>query len=152
MDPGAAPALPDLADWADRPLYDGHVLFHGPDLQVLAQPDGVSDQGIAGGLVGLKQAGWAPAGFQTDVAAYDGALQLAVLWGREVLGGASLPTGIGAIRTFSAQPPEGALRGVVHRRETGRGRAVSDVTLMDAETGIPVARLEGVETHLRPDA
>ena len=150
--PGLAPATPGLDSWADRPLYDGHVLFHGPDLQVLSEPEGVSADGMAGGLIGLKRAGWPAEGFQTDVAAYDGALQLAVLWGREVLGGASLPTGIGSIRTFSATPPDGALRGVVQRRETGRGRAVSDVTLMDAETGVPVARLEGVETHLRPDA
>ena len=75
-----------------------------------------------------------------------------MLWGREVLGGASLPTGIGAIRTWTSTPPEGPLRGIVTRREAGRSRAVSDITLLDAATGAPVARLEQVETHLRPDA
>ena len=148
---GAAPLDPRLGTWADRPVYDGHVLFHGPDLQVLSQPDGVSEQGITGDLMGLRQAGWPVEGWQTDVAANDGALQLAVLCGREVLGGASLPTGIGALRTFEG-PIAGGLRGVVNRRETGKGRALSDVTLLDAETGRTVARLEGVETHLRPDA
>ena len=118
---------------------------------MVSTPDGVSEDGLVASLGGMESRGWTSAGWQTDVAAYDGALQLAVLWGREVLGGGSLPMAIGAIETFTG-PTAAPLQGVVSRRSANRTRAVSDVTLVDTGTGAVVARLRNVETVLRPDA
>ena len=65
------------------------------------------------------------------------------------LGGASLPTSVGSVKTFTDGPVEGPLRAVVHGRTPSKSRAVHDVTFADAE-GRVVAVLQGVETHLRP--
>ena len=84
----------------------------------------------------------------TDPAALDGALQLAVLWTEHVLGDASLPTRVAAVRLW-ADGPLGQLRGVVSGRSAEGHRAVCDVALIAAD-GRLAAELHGVETHLLP--
>ncbi len=145
---GAAPPTPEveLEDWGDRRVY-GDALFHGPDFQVIRSLEGLSTEGIAGELDGLLERGWTHEPWQTDPAALDGGLQLAVLWTEAMLGGKSLPTSVESLRTWSPGPAEGPLRCVVTARETGRSRALSDVTLLDTR-GQMVAQLLGVETHL----
>jgi len=141
---------PALGSWKGDPVYDGHVLFHGPMFQVIRHVDGVSREGITGSLTGARERGWAGEGFRIDPAAVDGALQFALLWSRDVLGGATLPMSVAAFESFVDGLPEGPIRCVVHGREVHASRAVCDVLLEDAE-GRPIAALRGVETILRPD-
>ena len=138
-----------LDDWGANAIYDGDVLFHGSDFQVIERMDGISDAGASARLRGLRASGWKPDGWRMDVAALDGALQLALLWGKQVLGEGSLPTGIAEIRVGDAPLPDGPIHCVVVGRETGRNRALSDIVLLD-DDGVRFAELRGVETHLRP--
>jgi hypothetical protein len=149
--PTPAHTTPDvkLEDWGGQPIYDNEVLFHGPDFQVIREVDGLSDDGISAALNGVKAAGWSGKGWRTDPAAFDGGLQLALLWSQRVLGGASLPTGIDEVRTWTDAPPSGGLRCVLKGRKFGRGKAVSDLAFLDSD-GQLVAELNGVVTHLLP--
>lgn len=138
-----------LDRWDGRPVYGGEVLFHGPAFQVIRDVEGMSKDGIAATLVGVDQAGWQGEPWQTDVAALDGGLQLALLWTEAALGGRSLPTGVAAIRL--GRLGHGPLRAVLKGRHAKGGKGVSDLVLVDAD-GATVAEMTGVETHVLPTA
>ncbi|WP_437836304.1 SDR family NAD(P)-dependent oxidoreductase [Sorangium sp. So ce1153] len=146
------PTAPSLGPWSGGDdLYDGHTLFHGRDFQVIRQLDGVSREGIAGTVVGLREAGWVTQPWKTDPAALDGGLQLATLWTQHVLGGAALPMSVGALHTFAEGPSDGPLRAVVRGQIMGRDRTKADIAFVDDE-GTLVAELRDVQYVLRPDA
>ena len=137
--------------WNGDPMYDGEVLFHGPDFQMLQRIDGISDHGVVADLTGVLEPGWASAAVEpwcTDPLIFDGGLQLALLWCRRVLGGASLPTGIAQVRTFH-DPSRGPFRCTLRGRSASGNKAVSDAVFHDANGRI-VAELAGIETHLLP--
>ena len=148
IDQGDAPA-PALRSWGDASIY-GDVLFHGREFQVIEAIDGVGDDGIAGTLEGVRRAGWTSEPWQVDVAALDGGLQLAVLWARERLGGATLPMGIGELRLGDAPVTEGPVRVVASCRMTSDSRATADVLFLD-QSGARLSELRGAELVLRPD-
>ncbi len=132
-------------------IYDGHALFHGPAFQVLDSVDGVDADAASAGLRGARFVeGWPGGGWETDPAAMDGALQLAILWARERMGGAMLPSHVGHVRRYQAGLARTRLRGVVTSRDVQPTRVLTDVALVDAE-GRLFVELHGVETHLRPD-
>ncbi|MDG1483992.1 MAG: SDR family oxidoreductase [Myxococcota bacterium] len=143
-----APTL-SLEDWGGKAIYDSDVLFHGPDFQVIREVEGLSDDGISAALDGVSTIGWSGKNWRTDPAAFDGGLQLALLWSQRVLGGASLPTGIDEVRTWTDTPSTGALRCVLKGRTVSRGKAVSDLAFLDSD-GVLIAELNGVVTHLLP--
>jgi hypothetical protein len=152
--PVAAPALaaaPALQAWTQPAVYDGHVLFHGPSFQVIQAVQGVSRDGIVGTLAGTHQAGWPLDAWCSDVASLDGGLQLALLWSRQVLGGAVLPMALGEYRSYRSGLASGPVTGVVHGRQIHDARTVCDMAFVDG-SGQVVAELIGVETVLRPDA
>jgi acyl carrier protein len=138
-----------LEDWGGQPIYDNDVLFHGPAFQVIREVEGLSDDGISAALDGVEQVGWSGRNWRTDPAAFDGGLQLALLWSQRVLGGASLPTGIDEVRTWTDAPHSGSLRCVLKGRTVSRGKAVSDLAFLDSD-GQLIAELNGVVTHLLP--
>ena len=126
----------------------GDSLFHGPELQVIRNVQGVSDGGIVGELDTTASRAWRDGPYRTDMAALDGGLQLALLFSEHCLGGRALPTALGAYQRFTAAPPLGpvscTLIGSAQKPTT-----TSDITFRDAQ-GKVVARLCGVETHQRP--
>ncbi|WP_437761512.1 SDR family NAD(P)-dependent oxidoreductase [Sorangium sp. So ce764] len=145
------PAAPELGPWtAGGELYDGRTLFHGRDFQVIRRLDGVSRDGIAGTVVGLREAGWVAQPWKTDPAALDGGLQLATLWTQHVLGGAALPMSVGALHTFAEGPSDGPLRAVVRGQIVARDRTKADISFVD-DRGSLVAELRDVQYVLRPD-
>ena len=144
------PSTPPLEAFDAAGIYDGHVLFHGPLFRVIRDVEGISRAGIAGTLQGSAATGWPADGWRTDPALLDGGLQLAVVWARHVLGGASLPMAVRELRSYREGVAEGPVRCVVSARETSDLRAVSDVVFTDA-SGAVVAELLGVETVMRPD-
>lgn len=123
-------------------------LFHGPDFQVIRNVVGVSEGAAEAELSGVHAQGWTSNGWITDMAAGDGGLQLAVLWSRAALGGASLPTGIEAMRPYGV-PSAGPVRCVLTGRKSDGKRTLSDVTLVDS-AGRVYAELLGVELHKLP--
>lgn len=124
------------------------LLFHGPDFQVIRRLVGVGDDAAEAELNGIREQGWTPNAWITDMAAGDGGLQLAVLWSRAALGGASLPTGIEAMRPYGV-PAAGPVRGVLTGRKRDGKRTLSDVALIDS-AGRVYAELLGVELHKLP--
>jgi acyl transferase domain-containing protein len=138
-----------LRPWAAGGFYDGHLLFHGPAFQVIRTVDGVSREGLIATLDGARARGWQAGAWRTDPAVVDGALQLALLWAREVLGGATLPMAVGGFEGVREGLADGATRAVLRAREVHASRAVCDVVLEDA-AGSAIAVLRGVETVLRP--
>ncbi len=88
--------------------------------------------------------------WSTDPLALDGGLQLALLWCKRVLGGASLPTSIGEIRTWADAPFVGPIRCTLVGRRSKSRSSVSDLAFHDA-TGKLLVEFVGVETHLLPD-
>jgi acyl carrier protein len=150
--PVAAPALaapPTLQAWTQATVYDGHVLFHGPGFQVINAVQGLSRDGIVGTLSGTKQADWPIEAWCSDAAALDGGLQLALLWSRQVLGGAVLPMALGEYRSYRSGLATGQLQGVVYGRKIHEARTVCDIAFVDG-SGQVLAELIGVETVLRP--
>jgi hypothetical protein len=151
-EPPVAPAAPGVGATAAYPhdaaaIYD-RLLFHGPDFQAIRRVVGVGPDAAEAELIGVREMGWPNDGWLTDLAAGDGALQLAVLWSRQTLGGASLPTGIAAMRPYG-RPAPGPVRGVLRGLKREGKRTVSDVALVDAG-GRVYAELLGVELHKFP--
>ncbi len=146
-------ALPtDLAPH-QREIYGQAPLFHGPSFHMLQSLDGKGANGLVATVVGVHDKQW-PAAFplehaswHIDAALVDAALQLALLWTHESLGGVSLPTGLEALCVYAPGPAQGRLRAVLHAREGRGARCVADVAFLDA-TGTLVMELRGVETHV----
>ncbi len=135
-----------LKAWSDE-VY-GDVLFHGPDFQVIRELEGVSDDGIAGELVGLGELGWG-GHWTTDPALIDGGLQLALLYTKHALGGASLPTGMKSFHCYTEGPPTGVIRCVLRGRTVGKDKVTSDIVFLGGD-GKLVAEMRGVDTHVLP--
>lgn len=147
----AAQRLPILQPWDQGETYDGEVLFHGPQFQVVRSLDGISNSGIAGELAGVEEMGWPRGGWFTDPALLDGGLQLAGLWTRQVLGGISLPMAFGEFRLYRGGPIDGRVRAVVHARQVLDARSVCDVRFMSPD-GSVLAEIDNLESVLRPEA
>jgi NAD(P)-dependent dehydrogenase (short-subunit alcohol dehydrogenase family) len=151
LDDSAAPApAPSLDDWGGAAIY-GDVLFHTAPFQVIAALEGASEHGLSARLRGLADGGFASGPWVTDLAAFDGGLQLALLWAQRALGGAALPTSIAEVVLFADGPAPGPVRCVLEgqRRSARAGRA--DVVFLDGD-GRRFAEFRGVEVHLRPAA
>jgi hypothetical protein len=84
-----------------------------------------------------------------DVAALDGGLQLAVLYGQRMLNGASLPTAIEELRSYRASPSTGLINAAACRRKVGHSAVTTDI-LFTGEDGQRLAELRGVENHALP--
>ena len=142
-----APQMTGLAPWQD--IVYGDVLFHGPMFHAITGLEGSSESGIAGALIGKTELGWsAEHAWATDPALLDGGLQLAVLWTKHALGGASLPTSIGAYVPHR-EGVVGPFRAIATGKAKNRDQAVFDVVFADA-SGATVARLESVEVSVLP--
>jgi acyl transferase domain-containing protein len=147
--PPRPPSRRTLPPWSGE-IYDGRVLFHGQRFQVIRTVAGISDQGIDAELSSTQDAGWGDEPWLTDPAALDGGLQLALLWSDRMLGGPSLPMGVGTLRTFRTGPPDGPVQAILTGEKRGRDKTVSDIVFVDA-SGQVVTELRGVESIRRPD-
>ncbi|MGC4120675.1 MAG: SDR family NAD(P)-dependent oxidoreductase [Myxococcales bacterium] len=143
------PPPPALTERFAKAIYGGQELFHGPRFQVVRDVEGVSAEGIVGTLTGTRERGW-QGSWQTDAAALDGGLQLALLWSGHVMGGRSLPTSIGEVRTYQPGTADGPLRCTLRGHLVGDSHATSDIALVDQD-GALVCEMRGVETIRRPD-
>jgi acyl transferase domain-containing protein/NADP-dependent 3-hydroxy acid dehydrogenase YdfG len=153
---GAAPPAPwkmpvDLEPWDRDAIYDGRTLFHGPRFHVIRTLDGISPAGATARLATTRELGWNDERWQTDAATIDGALQLALLWGEQVLGGASLPMAVSEMRTLKPGLADGPVHCIVRRREVKDTHALCDIALFDTDDSMR-AEMLGVEIVLRPDA
>lgn len=133
----------------DDVVYDGYVLFHGPMLHAIEAVKGESTQGIEGTLASARSLGWSDPAAITDTALLDGALQLAVLWTKHAVGGASLPTAIGETTLHGSLPAAAHVRCVVVAKGHTESRASFDAYLVDPG-GVLLATMTGVDVHVLP--
>ena len=145
-----------LSGWGDAAVYDGELLFHGPRFQAIKTIGGISDRGMVAQLTGVAQSSWTDTSsavggnpWSSDPLAFDGGLQLALLWCKHVLGGASLPTAIAGIRIWNDAPNTGAIHCTLTGQSAKGSKSVSDLAFRDAR-GTLLAEFVGVETHLLP--
>ena len=136
--------------WDLSEIYESQ-LFHGPDFQVIRSLEGVSDNAASAILLGTEEMNWPGGLWKTDVAAIDGGLQLAILWGIHLLGKHSLPTKIESYFNYR----DGLAKGPVHCQLIGQAvdgnRTISDISFFD-EQGNRFAGMYGVEMHMLADA
>lgn len=149
--PAAPPTSPppELEPWTQAEVYDGHVLFHREHFQVIQSLDGLSQAGIVGTLACGRQAGWPDGPWSMDPAVVDGGLQLAGVWTKQVLGGASLPMALGELRLYQQGLVDCAVRCLVHGRRVHNARSVCDISFSD-QSGMLIAEMLEVESVLRP--
>ncbi|MFE3247640.1 SDR family oxidoreductase [Streptomyces sp. NPDC059209] len=134
----------DLAD-----LYDGEILFHGPRFHAVRSPLGVSEHGAEAFVAGVRLLEWPGGCWPLDPAAVDGALQLALVWAREVLDAATLPMAVAECRVYRRGPVHGSVRCVVRGRKVHGTGARCDAALIDADGAVRLELL-GVELVSRP--
>jgi NAD(P)-dependent dehydrogenase (short-subunit alcohol dehydrogenase family)/acyl carrier protein len=146
----AQSALPTLEafPWSVSEVYD-RLLFHGPDFRVIRSLDGVAANGCSAVLAGTRELGWTGGPWRTDVAALDGGLQLAILWGIHKLGRRSLPTSVGGFVSHGADLVEGPIRCTLTARSVGEHRTLSDLVFTTPD-GRLVAELRDLEMHVPP--
>jgi hypothetical protein len=145
--------LPELSlePWNGEPLYRD-LLFHRGAFELIESLDGISDHGVGAQLRGVERARWnGGEPWQMDVAALDGGLQLAVLYGQRMLRGANLPTSIEEVRLYRALPGSGRIRATAHSRKVGSASVTTDIVLTD-EQDQRLAELRGVQNHALPRA
>jgi NADP-dependent 3-hydroxy acid dehydrogenase YdfG len=147
---------PAAARWSAPPgleptpdPYGSTTLFHGPALQALRGRPAVGPDGADGVVAGSPAMGWADGVGEVDVAAVDGALQLALLWARRAGAGDTLPMGVGEIRLRRRDGPDSETRCIVRAVRVDDAGAVCDVGLVDAH-GVPRVELLGVRLVRRP--
>ncbi|MFF2183860.1 SDR family NAD(P)-dependent oxidoreductase [Streptomyces sp. NPDC058155] len=156
LDTGAE--VPDPAAWGspdglkplDRTeLYDGESLFHGPRFRSVRALHGVSEHGAEAIVAGVRVLDWPGERWPLDPAAVDGALQLALVWAREVLDAATLPMAVAECRVYRRGPVDGTVRCVLRGRKVHSTGARCDVALIDADGAVRLELL-GVELVRRP--
>jgi hypothetical protein len=149
----AADAVPPLpGDWPVprnlEPFDDpyGHTtLFHGPALRAVRGTPMVGIAGADGVIAGARVLGWPARPGEVDVAAIDGALQLALLWARQAGAGDTLPMAVDEVRLHRSGAVEGDVRAVVRAVRVDDAGAICDAGLVD---GSGLARVELLGVHL----
>ena len=151
--PGLALAQPlngavlGKSPWDGPGLYTPQTLFHGSDFQVLRSIDGFSKEGARATLTGTSGLGWPGESWATDLAAVDGALQLAILCGLPSVGH-TLPLRIGKFGSTGAATA-GPIRCALHVRTQTAERVVCDIALA-SEDGTRLVDLVEVEMYHVP--
>jgi len=141
------PAL-HLDAWDGEPLYQD-LLFHRGSFELIENLEGISDHGVGATLRGVENAGWKAEPWQLDVAALDGGLQMAVLFGQRMLGGPNLPTAVDEIRIFGNAPSTGLIRAAAYGRKVGNNAVTTDILFTDSQ-GRRLTELRGVQNHALP--
>ena len=118
-----------------RDLRGGHTLSW-PDFQVIRSVDGVSSTGARATLDGMADLAWPAEAWETDPAAMDGALQLAMLCGLQTIG-QTLPLRIGGMGYTGSTVISPIYCSLLVRSQSPE-RVVCDITLVGSD-GAPVA-------------
>lgn len=142
----------NVAEWEKADYQDPEYkspLFHGPDLQVIKSLGMMNSDSARAVMKSGSQYDWCK-NHDLDIATLDGGLQLALLWTKHVTGAASLPTGIGAFKSFQKELPKGEVRCVLRKKSVQDKGAVSDLIFYDQDHK-PWASLEDVATFTAPN-
>ena len=141
--------VPDSPFSLDEAYGDGR-LFHGPDFEVLTDIEGIGEGGGIAALDGLLRMDWPDEDWKTDTAAMDGALQIGLLWGLDLIGHQTLPMRVDEFTPFVGSPSDRPLVCKVRRADHSSRKIVADV-LIETEDGQALCELRGVTMFAVPD-
>ena len=130
--------------WKKAEVY-GKQLFHSNDFKVIEELKGVSKQGGQASLQSVIDKNWQNT-WISDLAALDGGLQLAILWGYQEAGKTSLPTAIERL-SFYQTPQSGLVDCQLQSTMVGKHRTQSDI-IFNAANGQRLAEISGLQMHL----
>ena len=133
--------------WQATEIYSANTLFHGRDFQVIRTVDGVSPIGARATLASTADLAWPNDAWETDPAAIDGALQLAILCGIPAIG-PTLPLRIGRIG-YTGGVVTSPIHCALLVRSQSPERVVCDITLVGSD-GATIADLVDVEMYAVP--
>jgi len=140
-------AVLGTSPWQGTEIYSPNTLFHGRDFQVIRTVDGVSPIGARATLASTADLAWPSDAWETDPAAIDGALQLAILCGIPAIG-VTLPLRIGRIG-YTGGVVTSPIHCALLVRSQSPERVVCDITLTDRD-GATIADLVDVEMYAVP--
>ena len=89
--------LPNLAALDCSNFYDGEVLFHKDEFQVIKEIHGLGPEGIVGDIISNDEDN-----YQKDLV-FDGGLQLALLWMWRNYSAGSIPMALSQIKYFAGE-------------------------------------------------
>ena len=147
LPPSDAAPTAALDPRAAAPYCPGR-LFHGPQFHALRAITALSADGGVAELAGLHALGWPGRGWRTDVAAIDGAIQLAALICTVAGMGQTLPLAVARIG-LHREPRPGPLTAAVVLRTRAADRALCDAWVIGHD-GAPVAELTGLALFVAP--
>jgi NAD(P)-dependent dehydrogenase (short-subunit alcohol dehydrogenase family) len=134
--------------WKEDQIYANNhqtaPLFHGINFQSVTKLLTCTAEGGAGNLHGIYSKQWPKQAWKVDVLAFDGVLQLLLLWGYTQLQRATLPVGFSQIQFFQSNIPEGELCSKFTSEKIDNFRTRSNAWLFD-QSGQVCAVLKGVE-------
>jgi 3-hydroxymyristoyl/3-hydroxydecanoyl-(acyl carrier protein) dehydratase len=136
--------LSGASEWAGE-LYDGAILFHEREFQMIDSIDTVSAEGMTASMTGVVDRGWLDEPWVSDPSLLDGALQLALRWTGHLLGARSLPTGIKHVHVACAPQP-GPHSAVLTAVRSTQAMVVCDIVITGPDGQLSML-LDGVETH-----
>jgi len=131
--------------------YQGKTLFHGPALRALHGVPVVGREGAESAISSSRSLGWTIRAGNVDVAAVDGALQLAVLWARHAGTGDTLPMAVDEVRLHGRGALDDPTRCVLLAVSADETSAVCDAALLDSD-GLARVELIGIRLVRRPGA
>ncbi len=140
------------SDWYSR------LLFHGPAWQGIVAIDGYSSLGSSEpGIICRVGASPSPSAWMKsphrsrwilDPLALDCAFQMMILYSQAQLGMPCLPSHVASFRQFHVFPADGC-RAVLRIRKCTQGQVLGDIDFVTLQ-GLPIARMEGVESIADP--
>ncbi len=140
-----------LPSWpANRIIYGGKSLFHGPGLAFIQSVEGCGANGIRlQACSSAKPINWFKTPLRntwiSDPALLDTVFQALILWSVETTGHPSLPVRVERYRQFRPTFPAEGVRIVVKVRSSNEHKALSDIELLDTTSSALIARIEGYE-------
>ncbi len=133
--------------WKNTELYGPETLFHGPHFHVLERVEGISPDHARAAVTSTRHAGWTGE-WHGEPAAFDGAIQLALLFALHGGLGHTLPMRVDRV-VVRAGDILGTLRCDLTKRSLTQDSLSCDISLSNA-TGARVLDLHGLEIFMVP--
>ena len=131
-------------------LY-GDKLFHGPAFAALREVDRLGAEGAQAELIGSALLDWPEGSWLSDPALLDGGLQLARVWGFELLGRPTLPTSLGELISYGEGLSQGPIRCLLTGHSIGKSGTRTDLWFVDRDGRLQV-EIRGLEMHVTQEA
>ena len=134
--------------FAAAAAYVPERLFHGPDFHVIKELQWISENSCQAVIHGVNKLSWPLSNWIIDVAALDGGLQLAILWGQHQTGKTSLPTRFASCTVYRQTPVNGAITCQLHGRLVGQHRSEINLVFVTEDKQVCM-QIDGLEMHFR---